>query len=122
MIRVLISEDSIVTQKLIELNLKKDSNIEIIDFAFDGLDTIQKFSNLYPDVIIMDFCMPKMNGLDTLKKIRKNSSIPIIFLSSQIEMKDILLKEGATYFIEKSFENMKNLSKIINFSRDLILK
>lgn len=122
MIRVLISEDSIVTQKVIQLNLKKDPNIEIIDFAFDGLETIQKFSSLYPDVIIMDFCMPKMNGLDALKKIRKNSSIPIIFLSSQIEMKDILLKEGATYFIEKSFENMKNLSKIINFSRELILK
>lgn len=115
MTKVLIVEDSIVTQKLIMLNLEKRDNIKVIGFASNGIEAIMKTIELSPDVIIMDVCMPKMNGLDALKEIKRLNNVPVIFLSTQVYMQDELLNSGAVCFLEKNYENIKiNLVDKIN--------
>ncbi|MFN4150469.1 MAG: response regulator [Candidatus Sericytochromatia bacterium] len=116
---VLIVEDSLVSQKVIKLNLEKQKGIEIVGIACNGFEAIKMTKELNPDVIIMDLCMPKMDGIEALNEIIKEMNIPIIFLSAQINMKESALSSGAVSFIEKNSENIKNilLSDINKFAR-----
>ncbi len=93
-IRVLIVDDSAIMRKLIAEILKKDPNIEIIGQAVDGLDAIAKAKTLKPDIITLDIEMPKMDGLEALKVLRKElPQTKIIMFSS-------LTQEGAKATIE----------------------
>lgn len=123
MTKVLIVEDSIVTQKLIMLNLERKGNLEVIDFAFNGIEAIMKTIELSPDIIVMDVCMPKMNGLDALIEIKRLIDVPVIFLSTQVFMKDEILNSGAVCFLEKNYENIKfNLINVINkYSKKMLV-
>ena len=82
-IRVLIVDDSAVMRKIIASALQKESSIEVVGFAANGLqalDAIQKYS---PDVMTLDIEMPEMDGLTALREIRKtNKYLPIIMFSS----------------------------------------
>lgn len=123
MTKVLIVEDSIVTQKLIMLNLEKRNDLEVVGFATNGIEAIMKTIDLSPDIIIMDVCMPKMNGLDALKEIKRLNNVPVIFLSTQVYMKEEILNSGAVCFIEKNYENIKNnLINVINqYSKKMLV-
>lgn len=116
---VLIVEDSLVSQKVIKLNIEKQSNIKILGIARNGFEAVEKARELDPDIIIMDLCMPKMDGLEALNEIIKEKNIPIIFLSAQVNMKENALNSGAVSFIEKNSENIKNilLSDINKYAR-----
>lgn len=116
---VLIVEDSLVSQKVIKLNIEKQSNIKILGIARNGFEAVEKARELDPDIIIMDLCMPKMDGLEALNEIIKEKNIPIIFLSAQISMKENALNSGAVSFIEKNSDNIQNilLSDINKYAR-----
>jgi two-component system chemotaxis response regulator CheB len=106
---VLIVEDSLVSQKVIKLNIEKQSNIKILGIARNGFEAVEKARELDPDIIIMDLCMPKMDGLEALNEIIKEKNIPIIFLSAQVNMKENALNSGAVSFIEKNSDNIQNI-------------
>lgn len=106
---VLIVEDSLVSQKVIKLNIEKQNNIKILGIARNGFEAVEKARELDPDIIIMDLCMPKMDGIEALNEIIKEKNIPIIFLSAQISMKENALNSGAVSFIEKNSENIQNI-------------
>jgi len=73
-----------------------------------------------PEIIILDFNMPKLNGMECLKKIRANKAfdkIPVIIYSVFYDKVDEAYKNGANYFIAKqnSIDKMKNdINKILN--------
>ena len=70
----------------------------------DGESALVGLSRNPPDLAVVDIKMPRMDGEELLKKIRKKMSIPIIFLTSKDEEVDELLglKLGADDFIKKS--------------------
>ena len=87
-IRVLVVDDSFFMRKMISDLLLSSGIIEVIDTAKNGLEAVEKAKTLSPDVITLDVEMPKMNGIEALQEIMKQSPRPVIMLSS-------LTKEGA---------------------------
>ncbi len=82
-IRVLIVDDSVVVRKLIGDVLKKDPQIEVVGIAANGRIALEKIPQLNPDIITLDVEMPELDGLATLREIRKSRpKLPVIMLSS----------------------------------------
>lgn len=82
MIRILVADDhNLVRQGILAL-LEKNSEIQIVGEAADGMEAIQKIRSLKPEVVLMDIGMPLMNGTQVLEKINEeNLHTHVIFLS-----------------------------------------
>ena len=87
--------------------------------AKDGEEGLIKFSQLMPDIVITDITMPKLNGLDMAKEIKKiDSTIPIIILSaySQKEMLLNAIDVGVVKYFIKPFDPDELMSYISTLS------
>ncbi|MFC1925872.1 chemotaxis response regulator protein-glutamate methylesterase [Chloroflexota bacterium] len=82
-VRVLIVDDSTFARYAILHQLQTDAEIEVIDFARDGSEALEKINLLKPDVVTMDIEMPHMDGLTALERTMSSCPIPIVMLSSQ---------------------------------------
>ena len=71
----------------------------------DGVSALDGFQTTLPDLVILDIKMPRMDGMETLRRLRQKSDLPVIFLTSKDEQIDELfgLKMGADEFIRKPF-------------------
>ena len=102
-IKLLIVDDSAFMRKIISDTISEFQGIEIVGRARDGYDALEMIPRLKPDVITLDIEMPMLNGIETLKEIRKNYDIPVIMLSSHsgTDITIEALELGAFDFIEK---------------------
>ena len=87
-IRVLIVDDSAFMRKAIQMMLTDDPLIEIVGFASNGKDGVEKTFELKPDLVTMDIEMPLLDGLTALRMIMEKQPTPVIMVSS-------LTSEGA---------------------------
>jgi two-component system, OmpR family, response regulator ChvI len=73
----------------------------------DGFSALDGFDSSPPDLAILDIKMPRMDGMETLRRLREKSDLPVIFLTSKDEEIDELfgLKMGADDFIRKPFSH-----------------
>src|SRR5271156_1700627 len=73
----------------------------------DGCSALDGFKSNPPDLAILDIKMPRMDGTETLRRLREKSDLPVIFLTSKEEEFDELLgfKLGAEDFIRKPFSH-----------------
>ena len=107
MATILVVEDSAVDRALLGSLLAKDTQWQI-EFAEDGAEAIEWIRarpNALPDVVITDMQMPRMNGLDLIKEVRKEfSQIPILVITSEgsEEFGMESLRAGATSYSPKS--------------------
>src|SRR6201997_1799564 len=71
----------------------------------DGASALDGFKTAPPDLAILDIKMPRMDGMETLRRLRQKSDVPVIFLTSKDEEIDELfgLKLGPAVFIQKPF-------------------
>ncbi|MCJ7746109.1 MAG: chemotaxis-specific protein-glutamate methyltransferase CheB [Desulfobacterales bacterium] len=92
-------------RKSITYLLESERSIEVAGTAADGVEAIQKVSELHPDVVLLDIEMPRMDGFSVLKHIMAQSPTPVVMLSalnkrdSTIAIKS--LEHGAVDFIAK---------------------
>ena len=105
-IKVLIVDDSLVFRSYLANSLKKDPEIEVVGTAMNGKAALSSIPILKPDICTLDIEMPVMNGVETLREIRKlYPSLQVIMVSSQTsEGADITLQcleSGANDFILK---------------------
>ena len=70
-IRVLVVDDSVVIQHLLQQALREDVDLEFVGAAADGVAALEQIPLLKPDIVTLDIEMPKMDGLETLRHIRK---------------------------------------------------
>lgn len=112
MIRVLVVDDSTFMRHSLTDLLEKDPEIKVIDTAKDGLEALQKAEKLDVDVITLDIEMPKLDGLQTLKRLMSENPLPVIMISSLTEEgADSTLKAmeyGAQDFMPKTMSNDKD--------------
>jgi two-component system, chemotaxis family, protein-glutamate methylesterase/glutaminase len=71
-IRVLVVDDSVVIRRLVTHALEEDPSLEVVGVAANGLIALQRIAQLNPDVLTLDIEMPEMNGLDTLRHVRRD--------------------------------------------------
>jgi len=81
-IRVLVVNDSLLMCEAIKAVLEDDPQIEVIGFAKDGKEGIEKAFKLKPNVVAMDLEMPVMSGFEAIEKIMEENPIPIIVVST----------------------------------------
>jgi two-component system, chemotaxis family, protein-glutamate methylesterase/glutaminase len=84
-IDVLIVDDSAVVRQVISGLLQQDRDINVLGAVADPLFAIERMKRQWPDVIVLDIEMPRMNGIDFLKKIMSERPTPVVICSSQTE-------------------------------------
>ncbi|MGO9649951.1 MAG: protein-glutamate methylesterase/protein-glutamine glutaminase [Terriglobales bacterium] len=85
-IRILVVDDSVVIRKVLCDTLSKDPEFEVLASASDGRIALAKIEQLKPDLITLDIEMPVMDGLETLKELRKtHPKLPVIMFSTLTE-------------------------------------
>lgn len=102
-IGVLVVDDSAFMRKIISDLLESLEDITVLGTARNGMDALAMIPKLSPDLITLDVEMPGLNGIDTLKEIKKQYSMPVLMLSSN-KNPDVTieaLEHGARDFIEK---------------------
>ena len=104
-IKVLVVDDSAFARSVIGKKLDADPELEVIDFAKDGLEALEKVKSLKPQVVTLDMSMPKMDGLEALERIMAECRTPVIMLSAltgeQTQTTILALERGAVDFFLK---------------------
>ena len=105
-LRVLIVEDEKALAEILEYNFKKEGYA--VDTASDGEIALDKIIFKAPDLVILDWMLPKLSGIELCKKVRSNKkikNIPIIMLTARGEEEDRLkgLEMGADDYVTKPF-------------------
>ncbi len=101
--KILIVEDELNIQNIIKFNLIKEG-FEV-HIASDGEEGFNLFKSINPDLVLLDIMMPKMDGFEVCKKIRKINETPIIMLTARAEEVDKVLglELGADDYVTKPF-------------------
>ncbi len=120
-VKLMIVDDSAFMRKIIADSVEDIEGINVVGIARNGLDALEKIDKINPDVITLDIEMPKLNGIETLKEIKKNYKTPVIMLSSikKSEITFEALELGAMDFIEKPDNLNANLQE---FKQELEMK
>jgi len=101
----LIVEDSEEYRDFLLLTLKEKTQCQVIAQASDGLEAIQKAEEFQPDLILLDLGLPKLNGMDAARRIRKtapNSRILFVSQDQSTEIVQAALQVGAVGYLLKS--------------------
>lgn len=100
-VRVLVVDDSMFMREYISSALSGDPGIEIVGKAGDPFEARDKLLELKPDVMTLDINMPKMNGIEFLKKLMPQYPLPVVVISAVSSNVFDALDAGAVDFITK---------------------
>ncbi len=117
--RVLIVDDDREIAELIEIYLKNEGLSTML--AHDGEEAVEAFEREQPDLVVLDIMMPKMDGLEVCRRIRKAGAvpIPILMLSAKAEDMDKImgLMTGADDYMVKPFNPLELVARVKSLLR-----
>ena len=119
-IRVFVVDDSLLFRKVLIDNLSQNPNIEVVGYAIDAFDAERKIPVIKPDVVTVDVEMPRLNGIDFVKKLLPNYPVPVILVSSLNLNVFEALSAGAVDFVRKPDMSASNTAS--TFINTLISK
>src|ERR671924_628459 len=113
--KLLIVDDEPFNLDLLEQELSDHDYV--IERASDGVEALEKVPSFQPDVILLDYMMPNMNGLEVLKRLRADEthrSIPVILLTAKATQEDKVrgLDAGADDYVIKPFDSFELLARV----------
>ena len=125
--KVLVVDDAMLIRRMVTDILKADPVIDVVGEAANGKIALQKIAQLAPDLVTLDVEMPEMNGLQTLKEIRKtHPRLPVIMFSAVTERgaKDTLeaLHFGASDYVTKPTSAAGRETAQLRIREDLVPK
>ena len=123
--RVMIVDDSEVMRR-IEKNVLSKHGVETIVEAKDGMEALEKLREGIPDLILLDWNMPGMDGMELAKKLRAHETLkktPIVMVTSEAERRKVMeaLKAGVTNYVVKPFTEeilWEKIEKVVNKARE----
>lgn len=119
-IRVLVVDDSMLFREVLSIGISSDPNIEVVAKAIDPFDARDKILEFQPDVMTCDVEMPKMNGIEFIRRLLPQYQLPVIVVSTVSESVFDAMNAGAVDFVTKpDVQSARSLEEFIN---DLIVK
>ena len=119
-IRVLVVDDSVVFREAIIRGISTDSDIEVVARAMDAFDARDKIIEYKPDVMTCDVEMPKMSGIEFIRRLLPQYSIPVIVVSGLNDNVFDAMDAGAVDFVAKPAD--KSPANMQTFLGELITK
>jgi two-component system, chemotaxis family, protein-glutamate methylesterase/glutaminase len=122
-LKVLIVDDSAFARKVIREVLERDDEIDVVGYARDGLDALEKIAELKPDVITLDLIMPDLDGIGVLKALPRVGGPKVIIVSVSGADSDLVLEAlelGAIDIVTKPTSSPTD--RLYDLSSELALK
>lgn len=118
--KVLVVDDAVVVRRVLTQAINQDPDLEVSGTAANGRLALSKFRAPYPDIVLLDVEMPEMDGLETVRELRKlDRRIPIIMFSTLTERGASVTLEalalGATDYVTKpsNFDGNTTLDAVL---------
>ncbi|MBI3060021.1 MAG: response regulator, partial [Deltaproteobacteria bacterium] len=118
--KILIVDDEPFNLDLLEQELTDQGYV--IERANDGAEALQKVPSFLPDLILLDYMMPKMNGIEVVKQLKQDErykGIPVILLTAKASQEDKVrgLDAGADDYVVKPFDSFELLARVRSMMR-----
>lgn len=110
--KILLIEDDVKIARFVELELVHEGYE--VEKAFDGREGLSLAEGKHFDLLLLDIMLPHLNGLEVLRRLRKNSDVPVIMLTARDAVMDKVsgLDSGADDYITKPFAIEELLARI----------
>ncbi|MFH0984859.1 MAG: response regulator [Candidatus Omnitrophota bacterium] len=112
--KILIVDDAPIIRLMLK-NILLQNGFEVIGEAANGLEAVEKYQALKPDLVTMDIVMPECDGIEALEKILSLSREAKVLMVTAVDQREPLMKAikiGAFDYIVKPFENDRVVSAI----------
>ena len=117
-LKVVVADDSMVIREHLRRALLKLGEGVLAGMASDGQEAVNMVRALGPDVVVLDISMPRLNGIDVLREIRKeNGSTVIVMFTADpsLVLREFCLGAGANFFLDKS-----QIEELLDICRQLL--
>ncbi len=110
--KILVVDDEKPISDIVKFNLTKEGYE--VHTAYDGEEALEKVTEVEPDLILLDLMLPKMDGLEVAREVRKNYDMPIIMVTAKdSEIDKVLgLELGADDYVTKPFSNRELIARV----------
>lgn len=110
--KILVVDDDTNICELLRLYLTKEGYQ--VTVANDGEEGLEKFNQVKPDMVLLDVMMPKMDGLEVCRRIRKAGNTPVMMLTAKGETFDKVLglELGADDYVVKPFDAKEVVARV----------
>ena len=109
---ILLVEDELELGRLVAREL--DAAGYAVEHAYDGTDALRRFADREPELVILDWMLPGMDGLEVLRRVRQTSAVPVLMLTARAEEVDrvIGLEVGADDYLTKPFGTRELVARV----------
>ncbi|WP_080145967.1 response regulator YycF [Marinilactibacillus piezotolerans] len=110
--KILVVDDEKPISDIVKFNLEKEG-FEVVT-AYDGEEAVAKVEEHTPDLIVLDLMLPKMDGLEVCREVRRTHDIPIIMVTAKDQEIDKVLglELGADDYVTKPFSNRELVARV----------
>ena len=110
--RILVVEDDPSIREVTALGLRA-AGLEVVTAA-DGVEALERWRAAAPDLVLLDVMLPRLDGLEVCRAIRRESTIPIVMLTARGDTIDVVvgLESGADDYLRKPFEMPELVARI----------
>ncbi|KRM19717.1 two-component response regulator [Ligilactobacillus hayakitensis DSM 18933 = JCM 14209] len=110
--KILVVDDEKPISDIVKFNLTKEG-YEVYT-AYDGQEALDKVEEIQPDLILLDLMLPKVDGLEVAREVRKTHDMPIIMVTAKdSEIDKVLgLELGADDYVTKPFSNRELIARV----------
>ena len=119
MITILIADDNKESANQLSFWLTKEEDFKVIHISNDGLDTLQSYKALQPDILLLDLDMPKLNGIELLNVLPYSNQKNVIIISGSVDFRS---KLSNVENVKAIFQKPYDLNRLTTCIREISIQ